>query len=114
MRGIPEAVAAGADEHAERDVEMPRSADEWSKQQARRHYPDARLEDDAGSAPVHQSADERAQRGRDQEAEGKCARREPPSQPNSSRTGGNSSEKAVRALTATAIVTKATATRTHP
>ena len=35
-------------------------------------------------------------------------------QPNSSRIGGKSSEKAVRALTPTPIVTKATATMTHP
>jgi hypothetical protein len=36
------------------------------------------------------------------------------SQPNSSRIGGNSSEKAVRALTPTAMVTKTTATTSHP
>jgi len=38
----------------------------------------------------------------------------PRSQPNSSMMAGNSSEKAVRALTPTAIVTNATATRTQP
>ena len=38
----------------------------------------------------------------------------PRSQPNSSRIGGNSREKAVRALTPIAIVTNATATRSHP
>ena len=38
----------------------------------------------------------------------------PRSQPNSSRIGGNNSEKAVRALTPTAMVTKATPTRTQP
>ncbi len=38
----------------------------------------------------------------------------PRSQPNSLRIGGNSSEKAVRALTPTAIVTKPTPTSTQP
>ena len=38
----------------------------------------------------------------------------PLSQPNSPRIAGNSSEKAVRALTPTAIVTNATATRSQP
>jgi hypothetical protein len=38
----------------------------------------------------------------------------PCSQPNSSTITGNSREKAVRALTPTAIVTNATATRTQP
>ena len=38
----------------------------------------------------------------------------PRSQPNSSRIGGKSKEKAVRALTPTPIVTKATATTTQP
>ena len=38
----------------------------------------------------------------------------PRSQPNSARIGGKSSEKAVRALTPTPIVTKTTATTTHP
>jgi hypothetical protein len=38
----------------------------------------------------------------------------PRSQPNSVRMGGKSSEKAVRALTPTAMVTKATATTTQP
>ena len=38
----------------------------------------------------------------------------PRSQPNSSRIGGNSSEKVVRALTPTPIVTKTTATMTQP
>ena len=38
----------------------------------------------------------------------------PRSQPNSSRIGGKRSEKAVRALTPTAMVTKATATMTQP
>jgi hypothetical protein len=38
----------------------------------------------------------------------------PRSQPNSSRIGGKSSEKAVRALTPTPMVTKATATMTQP
>ncbi len=38
----------------------------------------------------------------------------PRSQPNSSRIGGNSSEKAVRALTPMPMVTKATPTMTQP
>ena len=38
----------------------------------------------------------------------------PRSQPNSSRIGGKSREKAVRALTPTPMVTKATATMTQP
>ena len=38
----------------------------------------------------------------------------PRSQPNSSRIGGKSSEKAVRALTPSAMVTNATATSTQP
>ena len=38
----------------------------------------------------------------------------PRSQPNSARIGGKSSENTVRALTPTAIVTKATATTTQP
>ena len=38
----------------------------------------------------------------------------PRSQPNSSTIGGNSSEKAVRALTPMPMVTKATATITQP
>ena len=38
----------------------------------------------------------------------------PRSQPNSSRIGGNSSENAVRAFTATPMVTKTTATMTQP
>ena len=38
----------------------------------------------------------------------------PRSQPNSSRIGGKSSEKAVRALTQMAIVTKTTPTTIHP
>ena len=38
----------------------------------------------------------------------------PRSQPNSSRIGGNSSENAVRALTARAIVTKAMPTTIQP
>ena len=38
----------------------------------------------------------------------------PRSQPNSSRIGGNSSEKAVRALTPRPVVTKATATMIQP
>ena len=38
----------------------------------------------------------------------------PRSQPNSSRIAGNSSEKAVRALTPTAIVTNAIATSSQP
>ena len=38
----------------------------------------------------------------------------PRSQPNSSRIGGNSSENAVRAFTATPMVTKTTATITQP
>ncbi len=38
----------------------------------------------------------------------------PCAQPNSSRIGGRSNEKAVRALTPTAMVTKATATITQP
>ena len=38
----------------------------------------------------------------------------PRSQPNSSRIGGKSSEKAVRALTPSAMVTKATATTIQP
>ncbi len=38
----------------------------------------------------------------------------PRSQPNSARMGGNSSEKAVRALTPRPVVTKATATMIQP
>jgi hypothetical protein len=38
----------------------------------------------------------------------------PRSQPNSSRIGGKSREKAVRAFTPTPMVTKATATMTQP
>ena len=38
----------------------------------------------------------------------------PRSQPNSSRIGGNSNENAVRALTATPMVTKTTATMIQP
>ena len=38
----------------------------------------------------------------------------PRSQPNSARIGGKSSEKAVRALTPTPMVTNATATMTQP
>jgi len=38
----------------------------------------------------------------------------PRSQPNSSRSGGNSSEKAVRALTLMPMVTKATAMSKQP
>ena len=38
----------------------------------------------------------------------------PRSQPNSARMGGKNSENAVRALTPTAMVTKATATTTQP
>ena len=38
----------------------------------------------------------------------------PRSQPNSASMGGNSSENAVRALTATPMVTKATATMAQP
>ena len=74
----------------------------------------ADLDHDARALAVHEAADERAQHRRDEEAEGEGAGGKPRSQPNSSRIGGNSSEKAVRALTPIAMVTKATPTMIQP
>ena len=93
---------------------MPRLADERGEQQPGRHdcHPD--FDHEPRPPVVHQPADERAQHGRDQKPNENAPAVTLRPQPNSSRIGGKSSEKGVRALTPTPIVTKATATMTHP
>jgi hypothetical protein len=64
--------------------------------------------------PVHDPPDGWAKHRRHQKPNEKVPATSLRSYPNSTINGGNSSEKAVRAVTAIAIVTKATATINHP
>ena len=74
--GIPKTVAAGADEHTERGIEVPRLTHERSQQQPRRHDAHSQLDHDPRPAAIHESADEGAQDRGDQKAEGECAGRQ--------------------------------------
>ena len=54
---------AAADEHAERDVEMPWLARQRSEKHSARHHHYAHLDDEARPAAVHQPTERRAQTG---------------------------------------------------
>src|SRR5262245_52667411 len=71
MSGVTGADAATADEEAEGCVEVPGLAHQRSQQQSRRHEPHAHLHHHPRPAAIHQSSEERAERGRHEEAEGK-------------------------------------------
>ena len=70
------AVRARAHQHAERRIELPRRLHHRGAQQPRRRQHDADLDHETRSAPVHDTADHRADHRGHQEAEGKGAGRE--------------------------------------
>ena len=75
LAGIAKAHAAGADQHADRQVQMPRFAGQRREQEACRHHYHAQLHHGARSRAVHQAAHQRAEDRRDHEAERKGAGR---------------------------------------
>src|SRR5713101_6243532 len=74
LSGIPEADAAPADHDAERGVKMPALAHEGGEEQPHSDQPHAHLHHHARPAPVHETAEGRAQDRGDEKAEGKGAR----------------------------------------
>ena len=73
---IAQAHAAAADQHAQRQVEMPGLAGERRQQQARAHQRDAQLHHHARAGAIHDAAERRAQHRRDEEAEREGAGRD--------------------------------------
>ncbi len=76
LHGEAHAVRPRAHQHAQGRVELPRLADHRGAQQARRRQHDADLDHEARPTPVHGPADDGADHGGDQEAEGEGARRQ--------------------------------------
>ncbi len=66
---IADAVAAGADHEADGRVEMPWLARQRRQQQAQAHQYDADLDHHARPGTVHQAADQRTEKGGNEEAE---------------------------------------------
>ena len=75
LAGVAEAHAAAADQHAERQIEMPGLVRQRRQQQPGRHQADAELHHHARADPVHHAAEHRAQDRRHHEAERERARR---------------------------------------
>src|SRR5256886_8318279 len=73
VSGIGEAHTAAADQHAERQIEVPGTAHERGQEQADPDEADARLDHQPRAAPVHEATEQWAERGRDEESERKGA-----------------------------------------
>ena len=114
LAGIAEAHAARADQHADREIEMPGLRGQRREQQAAAHQRDAELHHPARPEAIHHAPDQRAGDGGRHEAEGKRAGGDAALPSEFAMIGGKNSENAVRALTPIAMVTNVTATISQP
>ncbi len=114
LAGIAEADAAGADQHADGQIEMPWLRRQRRQQQARRHQRDAEFHHAAGAEAVHHPADQRADgRGNHKaEREGAGGDAALPAELGDDRR--KDQRERGRALTPIAMVTNVTATITQP
>jgi hypothetical protein len=77
LSGIAEAHAARADQHADREIEMPGLRRQRREQQTAAHQRDAKLHHPARTEAIHQAADQRTDGTRYHKAEGEGARGDP-------------------------------------
>ena len=73
LAGVAQAHAAAADQHPQRGVEVPGAADQRRQHQAGAHQDDTQFHHHPRTPRIHQPAEQRAQRGGDDKAEGEGA-----------------------------------------
>jgi len=115
LRGEGHEVCAATDQDAERRIELPRFFDRGGEEKSGRQQAYAAFDHHAWAMSIHPRGPRSGSRLRRRGSRRKKAPATTPRcQPNSSISGGSKSEKAVRALTAIAMVTNAMPTISQP